>query len=360
MDEVQFDTWTRALAAGRSRRQGLRVLVGAGAALLALVRPARRGASAHHAMLGPGDPCRDSSQCVGADAPLICADNGFALDGPLNCCTHVGSRCGFDQGCCGDAACIDGFCGSIQDYPGPGERCRDSSICVAADAPLTCDFVAVTGDYRCCTYEGSRCGFDAACCGAATCFNGFCANIAVDAGVDIVGPGDSCQYGYQCVAADTALTCDYVGQTDDFRCCAYEGSRCGFDAACCGAAACVNGYCANIAVDVGLDAAGPGDPCQDSSQCVAADTAVTCDYVGVTDDYRCCAYEGGRCGWDGGCCGWLRCGDDGFCTGLPPTGCNGEGCDCDFHDPNACAPGLVCCAVQSGFICATWADCGGA
>jgi hypothetical protein len=290
VDDARFDSLTRMLAAGRSRRQGLRVLAGAGAALLALARPAGRGASAHHAMLGPGDPCRDSSQCMAADAPLICADNGFTVDGPLNCCTYVGSRCGFDQGCCGDAACIDGFCGSIQDYAGPGERCLDSSVCVGADAPLTCDFVAVTGDYRCCTYEGSRCGSDAACCGAAACVNGYCANIAVDAGVDIAGPGDPCQYSYQCVAADTALTCDYVGQTDDFRCCAYEGSR---------------------------------------------------------------------CGWDGGCCGWLRCGDDGFCTGLPPSGCNGEGCECDYHDPNACAPDLVCCAVQSGFICATWADCGG-
>src|SRR3712207_8598265 len=49
-----------------------------------------------------------------------------------------------------------------------------------------------------------------------------------------------------------------------------------------------------------------------------SDTAVTCDYVGQTDDFRCCAQEDGRCGWDGGCCGWLRCGDDGFCTGSPP------------------------------------------
>jgi hypothetical protein len=277
VDDERFDSLTRLLAAGLSRRQGIRVLAGAGAALLALARPVARGASAQYAMLGPGDPCRDSSQCVAADAPLVCADNGFAYDGPLNCCTSVGSRCGFDEACCGDAACIDGFCGSIQAFAGPGERCLDSSVCVGADAPLACDFVAVTGDYRCCTYEGSRCGFDAACCGAA---------------------------------------------------------------------ACVNGYCANIAVDSGFTIAGPGDPCQDSSQCVAADTALTCDYNGNTDDYRCCAYEGGRCGWDGGCCGWMRCGD-------------GEGCDCDFHDPSACAPGLVCCAVQSGFICATRADCGG-
>jgi hypothetical protein len=118
----------------------------------------------------------------------------------------------------------------------------------------------------------------------------------------------------------------------------------------------VNGFCANIVTDAGV--AGPGDPCQNSGQCFAADTALYCDYVAVTDDYRCCALEGSRCGWDGGCCGWLRCGADGFCTSAGPGVCNWEGCDCDFHDPNACAPDLVCCAVQSGFICATWADCG--
>lgn len=249
---------------------------------------ARGGATpslAHHAALGPGDACRSDTQCVGADAPLVCADNGFVMDGPLNCCTFEGSRCGFDQGCCGIAACIDGFCAVMPVNPGPGDRCANSGQCLGADAPLTCDFVAVTGDYRCCTYDGSRCGFDAACCGSAMCVDGRCSTSPV--------------------------------------------------------------------------VVGPGDPCQDSSQCLAADTAVSCDYVGRTDDFRCCAYEGGRCGWDGGCCGWLRCADNGFCTGIPPTGCDSEGCVCDFSDPYACAPGLVCCAVQSGFICATWADCGG-
>ena len=51
MDDARFDSLTRMLAAGHSRRQGLRVLAGAGAALLALARPASRGASAHHAIL---------------------------------------------------------------------------------------------------------------------------------------------------------------------------------------------------------------------------------------------------------------------------------------------------------------------
>ncbi|MCC7023173.1 MAG: hypothetical protein IT338_10105 [Thermomicrobiales bacterium] len=282
MDDHRFDDLARAVAGGGSRRGLLRGLAGA-AALLVAGRATK--ATAHHGRSGPGDPCRTDSDCVAADAPMICSDNGFTYDGLLNCCTFEGSRCGFDEACCGDAVCLNGVCTRLVDYPAQGERCTDVSVCVAADTAVTCDYVMATGDYRCCAYEGSRCNWDGGCCGSASCINGFCSSSA--------------------------------------------------------------------------SLAGPGERCQSSSQCVAADTALTCDYIGQTDDFRCCAYEGGRCGWDGGCCGWLRCSDSGFCTGVPPSGCDGEGCECDFHDPSACAPGLVCCAVQSGFICATRRSCGG-
>lgn len=238
MDEQRFDSLARMVAGSGSRRGILRGL--AGAITLLAARQTAPAALAHHGRLGPGDPCRTDSQCVGADAPLVCAYNGFDYDGSLNCCTYEGSRCGFDQACCGDAMCLNGFCSSQPVYSGPGDPCFDSSQCLGADAPLTCDFVAHTGDYRCCAYEGSRCGFDAACCGTAICSGGRCSNT--------------------------------------------------------------------------LEFAGPGDLCGDGFQCVAADTAVTCDFNGYTNDLRCCAYEGGRCGWSGGCCGWLRCGNDGFCT----------------------------------------------
>jgi hypothetical protein len=111
MDDRQFDIWTRALAAGTSRRTGMRVLAGAGAALIALARD-RAGVTARHGTAGPGDPCRTDSQCLGADAPLVCAWNGFGYDGGLNCCTYEGNRCGFDAACCGVASCIGGYCSS--------------------------------------------------------------------------------------------------------------------------------------------------------------------------------------------------------------------------------------------------------
>ena len=111
MDDRQFDTWTRALASGTSRRTGIRLLGGAGTALLALAR-GRADVGARRGTAGPGDPCRSDSQCLGADAPLVCAWNGFGHDGSLNCCTYEGSRCGSDAACCGQASCVGGFCSS--------------------------------------------------------------------------------------------------------------------------------------------------------------------------------------------------------------------------------------------------------
>jgi hypothetical protein len=58
-------------------------------------------------------------------------------------------------------------------------------------------------------------------------------------------------------------------------------------------------------VAVQADELAPGDPCQYDTQCVAGGTS--CDYVGATDDYRCCGYVGDRCAGDESCCGWLVC-----------------------------------------------------
>ena len=107
MDTQRFDDLARAVAGGRSRRGLMRGLAGV-AALWGGGRLS--GASAHHGKAGPGDPCRTDSQCVAADAPMICANNGFGIDGSLNCCTYEGSRCGSDAWCCWDNVCINGVC----------------------------------------------------------------------------------------------------------------------------------------------------------------------------------------------------------------------------------------------------------
>src|SRR4026208_2081775 len=107
MDEQRFDNLTRSLSRTVSRRGGMRLFAAAGASFLAIAR-GKRDAAAQGWFLGPGDPCFDSSQCRAADAPLVCADNGFTYDGPLNCCTYEGSRCGADEHCCGAAYCANG------------------------------------------------------------------------------------------------------------------------------------------------------------------------------------------------------------------------------------------------------------
>jgi hypothetical protein len=106
--EPRFDAWTRMFADLRSRRDVARVMIGAAALLLAGRNVP--GTSAHHGRSGPGEPCRTNGQCLGADAPLVCAWNGFDYDGELNCCTYEGNRCGFDEACCGLATCRAGRC----------------------------------------------------------------------------------------------------------------------------------------------------------------------------------------------------------------------------------------------------------
>jgi hypothetical protein len=211
--------------------------------------------------LGPGDACTDDSECLGADAPLVCAWNGFGYDGDYNCCTYEGSRCGFDAACCGLSVCNNGRCASVPDIRGPGDPCQPGSTCIGADAPLTCDYVNTTGDFRCCTYEGSRCGFDAACCGAATCVNGICAS-----GLSYASPGDPCQTTDQCRRPQTGAICEYTVSTGDSRCCWYEGSFCTSGAQCCGARVCTGGVCG---FPTGGSGAGSGTACTwDGCPCV--------------------------------------------------------------------------------------------
>ena len=199
MDGSQFDTVTGMFARRPSRRGLLGGLV---AGLLA----ARHGSSAvaQGTFLGPGDPCYDDTQCRGADAPLVCADNGFAYDGPLNCCTYAGSGCGFDEACCGSLSCVTGVCsdpGQGVDYPSatdsglnqtgygfpPGQACISDAQCDNSYPELGIAYCADTGyvygayggTQHCCRYEGGSCGGPLSddhslCCGNLLCLGGVC------------------------------------------------------------------------------------------------------------------------------------------------------------------------------------------
>ncbi len=198
MDERRFDTLTRSLASSISRRGGLRLLAAAGASLLALAR-GKGEAAAQAWFLTAGEPCRSDDQCRGADAPLVCDDNGFDYDGPLNCCTYEGSRCGADAHCCGTAYCdANGLCISAFDARGVGDPCQTTEQCRRSQTGAICEYTISTLDNRCCWYEG-LCDFGAQFCGSRACAGGDC-QIVSDSSSAGSGTGNACTWeGCTCV-----------------------------------------------------------------------------------------------------------------------------------------------------------------
>jgi hypothetical protein len=209
MDGQRFDQLTRSLAPGLSRRGLLRALNGG--ALGGWLAARGRVAAAQQAYyLGPGDTCYDDAQCWGADARLYCADNGFDYDGQLNCCAFEGSRCGFDEACCGSLSCLNGTCAFLNSsagypadpgYPAPvdqglnqtgygfppGQACISDSQCDNSFPELGITYCAdngyIYGAYggtmHCCRYEGGSCGGPLSddhtiCCGGLLCIGGRC------------------------------------------------------------------------------------------------------------------------------------------------------------------------------------------
>jgi hypothetical protein len=204
MDGQRFDSVARAMARGASRRGLLRGLArGAAASVLATISGHAAGAQ-QLTFLGPGDPCYYDSQCRGADAPLICADNGFGIDGTRNCCTFEGSRCGFDAACCSTLLCLGGVCTSFRTDSadaritdqgvnqtgygfGPGEACVSDDQCDNSYPELGILYCtdngyiygAYGGEQHCCRYEGGSCGGPLSddhslCCGQLLCLGGVC------------------------------------------------------------------------------------------------------------------------------------------------------------------------------------------
>jgi hypothetical protein len=202
MDAQRFDAFARLLAGRGSRRRLLRALVG-GAALLTAVRRWPSIAVAHHGSAGPGDACRTDSQCVAADAPMVCAWNGYGSAGAA-CCTYEGSNCADDSWCCDTNLCIGGICtdpNALAGDPGatdsglnqtgygfpPGQACISDSQCDNSYPELGITYCADTGylygayggTQHCCRYEGGSCGGPLSddhslCCGNLRCLGGQC------------------------------------------------------------------------------------------------------------------------------------------------------------------------------------------
>jgi len=258
MDGQRFDTLARAVAGNRSRRGLLGGLVGA-VGLLALGRRTP-DVAAQGGYLGPGEACYDDSQCGNTRySQMFCDNNGYDYDGPLNCCAYEGGYCYSDEGCCGVASCITGSCISPPSDAGPGDPCQVNDECFALG--LVCDYVGLTGDSRCCGYEGSSCDWDGECCGSLNCIAGVCRDSgANDSGLNRTGygfpPGQACIADSQCdnsypelgitYCADTGVVYGAYGGTQ--HCCRYEGGSCGGPLSddhslCCGNLLCLGGRC---------------------------------------------------------------------------------------------------------------------
>jgi hypothetical protein len=173
MDGGRFDVWVVKLAT-RTRRRSL--ILGAIASFASIPRIVRGQTS----LVQLGGECTATDQCAqvgacGGSGPIICADNGYADDGALNCCVGQEQFCGSHGDCCSGLLClgshsIDG-CGNGWCRPrdtigvvGRGTACTESAQCSQEEGYVVC-----SEEGLCCSFEGSRCAVSQQCCGALSC-----------------------------------------------------------------------------------------------------------------------------------------------------------------------------------------------
>jgi hypothetical protein len=177
VDEQRCDRLVRTVGGQRTRREAMRWLVGSMAALVALVRG---GSAAAQATTLLGGACYDSSQCrTDGGGPVYCTDNGYAYDGPLNCCRYEGGFCGENhENCCGQLECWNGgYCTDVSAPRGPGPlyglplgaSCTDTSQCNGGGYGVICVGSFTLPGMTCCLMNGQGCAFDGDCCGSDLC-----------------------------------------------------------------------------------------------------------------------------------------------------------------------------------------------
>lgn len=142
--------------------------------------------------LGPGAECTASSQCSQSGGEVVCADNGLAADGALNCCRYEGGACTGGGGCCGGLECVSGACSRGGTTPAPdeddgsttagtgslspGAACTSDDQCSQEGGAVACRDNGLPGDgeRNCCRYTGGACAGDPGCCAGLLCVDGIC------------------------------------------------------------------------------------------------------------------------------------------------------------------------------------------
>jgi len=267
--------------------------------------------------LGLGATCTATSQCSQTGGAVVCADNGIAADGALNCCRNAGGTCANSAACCGGLDCTNGVCaGTPTTGAAPGASCTDVSQCSQAGGAVVCanNGIADDGALNCCRNAGGACtglNNSADCCGGLYCRNGLCTDLSVSGELP---PGSYCTASSQCSQVGGTTICADNGLATDgsLNCCRNAGGACFSSATCCAGLICANGVCGGGTSPGTGTALGLGATCTASSQCSQTGGTVVCADNGLSTDgsLNCCRNAGGACTTannSASCCGGLLC-----------------------------------------------------
>ncbi|MGH2532327.1 MAG: hypothetical protein ACRDJW_08455 [Thermomicrobiales bacterium] len=300
MDEYQFDTLTKALATGKSRRAILKGLLG-GFGSLAVFHRAEAARNQP-----PGTPCTRATEC----ASFHCVDGV--------CC---------DSSCTGqcEACSAAGICTTVSGAPrGNRPACPGNGACAA-----TCDGQNPNG----CTFPGSD-----VVCGEPACVDGRQTTSAC-------GGNGTCH--------PTTTSCGLFVCNPEGTVCR---TTCSTNEDCVGQAHCADGVCQG---DKGL-----GEPCRTADDCqhghcvddvCCISTCGECEACNVPGNEGFCgpAPDGVACK-DGTCCGEVC-----LPTNADPINCGGCGVRCRVNE--TCRDGTCVCGEEGldctpGFTCCPEGD----
>jgi len=297
-----------------------------------------------------GGVCTQTTQCgQPSGSAVVCASNGIAGDGALNCCRNNGGACTDGTQCCGSLLCTGGVCGGSSSGGGlqPGEPCTATTQClqsttggqvVCADNGYSSD-----GALNCCRNAGGVCiasGDSSDCCSGLYCIAGVCGGST--SGVS-VPPGSECTSTSQCLQSsgtgDVVCASNGIAGDGALNCCHNNGGTCTDGAHCCGSLLCTGGVCGGSTSGSGL---APGEICTATSECSQSGGTTSCSENGISGDgtLNCCRPAGGGCTDGSGCCGGLVCDSNGLSGDGALNCCNNGGgiCAVDAH----CCAALLC------------------
>jgi hypothetical protein len=279
MDDRRFDTLTKALASGTSRRTLFKGLLGLGG--VAAIGGALRDDGVDAARRPTPTP-----------TPVRCPGQQVPVGGVCTCPPAVPEKCGSD--CCNPAGI-----GPVH------SECCDNACCfgVCYGEELCCDFPLVFCEAvnECCGPEDNQC------CGAEGCCDTACCPVADGSAACCEGDTPRCCGGDACIPADGCCTDDECP-----GCQSCENHICvDNQAECPGCTDCVNAECVTNNAN-----------CDDGSACTSnvCNRDGSCTYnfncnlaAGCCDDGSPCTNN--VCGTDGQCSYPFYCTSDACCTG---------------------------------------------